>query len=260
MFTTLQKFEGGDALSERHNIVVIVDEAHRSHYGFDARFDRKTGEMKYGMAKYLRDALPNASFIGFTGTPIELDDKSTPAVFGAYIDNYDILRSVEDGATVPIYYESRLAKLELNEDEKPTLDPEFEEITEGEEETEKQKLKTKWAALEAMVGTERRLGLVARDLVEHFEKRLEVMDGKGMIVSMSRRICVELYEEIIKLRPEWHSDDDAKGRIKIVMSGSASDVAAWQPHIRTKAAREGLAKRFKDPGMTLTRDSAGDMC
>jgi type I restriction enzyme R subunit len=259
VFTTLQKFEGGDALSERHNIVVIVDEAHRSHYGFDARFDRKTGEMKYGMAKYLRDALPNASFIGFTGTPIELDDKSTPAVFGAYIDNYDILRSVEDGATVPIYYESRLAKLELNEDEKPTLDPEFEEITEGEEETEKQKLKTKWAALEAMVGTERRLGLVARDLVEHFEKRQEVMDGKGMIVSMSRRICVDLYEEIIKLRPEWHSDDDAKGRIKIVMSGSASDVAAWQPHIRTKAAREGLAKRFKDPGDDLKLVIVRDM-
>ena len=246
VFTTLQKFEGGDALSERHNIVVIADEAHRSHYGFEARLDHKTGEMKYGMAKYLRDALPNASFIGFTGTPIELDDKSTPAVFGHYIDKYDILRSVEDGATVPIYYESRLAKLELNEEEKPTLDPEFEEITEGEEETEKQKLKTKWAALEAMIGTEKRLGLVAQDLVDHFEKRLEVMDGKALIVCMSRRICVDLYNAITKLRPQWHSDEDAKGQIKIVMSGSASDVAEWQPHIRTKAAREGLAKRFKD--------------
>ncbi|NBB94527.1 MAG: HsdR family type I site-specific deoxyribonuclease [Planctomycetes bacterium] len=261
VFTTLQKFApgNGDALSERHNIVVIADEAHRSHYGFDAKLDKKTGEMKYGMAKYLRDALPNASFIGFTGTPIELDDKSTPAVFGNYIDKYDILRSVEDGATVPIYYESRLAKLELSEEEKPTLDPEFEEITEGEEEEDKQKLKTKWAALEAMVGTERRLGLVAHDLVDHFEKRQEVMDGKGMIVCMSRRICVDLYNEIIKNRPQWHSDDDAKGQIKIVMSGSASDVAEWQPHIRTKAAREGLAKRFKDAGDDLKLVIVRDM-
>lgn len=247
VFTTLQKFEGGGALSERRNVVVIADEAHRSHYGFDARLDRKTGDMKYGMAKYLRDALPNASFIGFTGTPIELDDKSTPAVFGNYIDKYDIPQAVEDGATVPIYYESRLARLELNEDEKPLLDQEFEEITEGEEDSEKLRLKTKWAALEAMVGTEKRLGLVARDLVNHFEKRLDVMDGKGMIVCMSRRICVDLYDKIVELRPDWHSDDDAKGQIKIVMSGSASDVAEWQPHIRPKATREGLARRFRDP-------------
>src|SRR5680860_122050 len=247
------------ALSGRHNIVVIADEAHRSHYGFNAKLDRKTGELKYGMAKYLRDALPNASFIGFTGTPVELEDKSTPAVFGNYIDKYDVLQSVEDGATVPIYYESRLAKLELSEEEKPTLDPEFEEITEGEEETERQKLKTKWAALEAMVGTEKRLGLVARDLADHFEKRLDVMDGKGMIVCMSRRICVDLYNEIIKLRPQWHSDDDAKGQIKIVMSGSASDVQAWQPHIRTKVAREGLAKRFKDPDDDLKLVIVRDM-
>jgi type I restriction enzyme R subunit len=259
VFTTMQKFEGGEALSERHNIVVIADEAHRSHYGFDARLDKKTGEMKYGMAKYLRDALPNASFIGFTGTPIELDDKSTPAVFGNYIDKYDILRSVEDGATVPIYYESRLAKLELNEDEKPRLDSEFEEITEGEEDEGKQKLKTKWAALEAMVGTEKRLALVACDLVEHFEARLEVMDGKGMIVCMSRRICVDLYNEIVKLRPQWHSDDDAKGQIKVVMSGSASDVAEWQPHIRTKTAREGVARRFKDAGDSLKLVIVRDM-
>jgi type I restriction enzyme R subunit len=259
VFTTLQKFEGGDALSERHNIVVIADEAHRSHYGFSAKLDKRTGEMKYGMAKYLRDALPNASFIGFTGTPVELDDRSTPAVFGDYIDKYDILRAVEDGATVSIYYESRLAKLELSEEEKPKLDPEFEEITEGEEEAEKQKLKTKWAALEAMVGTEKRLRLIAQDLVDHFEKRLEVMDGKGMIVCMSRRICVALYNEIIKLRPQWHNDDDAKGEIKIVMSGSASDVKEWQPHIRTKAAREGLAKRFKDPDDTLKLVIVRDM-
>jgi type I restriction enzyme R subunit len=259
VFTTLQKFEGGEMLSDRHNIVVIADEAHRSHYGFSAKMDRKSGEMKYGMAKYLRDALPNASFIGFTGTPVELDDKNTPAVFGDYIDKYDILRAVDDGATVPIYYESRLAKLELSEEEKPKLDPEFEEITEGEEETEKQKLKTKWAALEAMVGTEKRLRLVAKDLVGHFEKRQEAMDGKGLIVCMSRRICVELYNEIIKLRPGWHSNDDAKGQIKIVMSGSASDVAEWQPHIRSKAEREGLAKRFKDPADSLKLVIVRDM-
>ncbi|GAB4385418.1 MAG: type I restriction endonuclease subunit R [Phycisphaerales bacterium] len=247
VFTTMQKFEGGDALSERRNIVVIADEAHRSHYGFSAKVDRKSGEIKYGMAKYLRDALPNASFIGFTGTPVELDDRSTPAVFGDYIDKYDILRAVEDGATVPIYYESRLARLELSEEEKPRLDPEFEEITEGEEEESKQKLKSKWAALEAMVGTEKRLGLVAQDIVDHFEKRLEAMDGKAMVVCMSRRICVDLYDAIIKLRPDWHSDQDDKGAIKIVMSGSASDDQSWQPHIRTKAQREAIAKRFKDP-------------
>lgn len=246
VFTTMQKFEGGDALSERRNIVVIADEAHRSHYGFSAKVDKKTGEIRYGMAKYLRDALPNASFIGFTGTPLELDDKSTPAVFGDYIDKYDILRAVEDGATVPIYYESRLAKLELDEDEKPRIDPEFEEITEGEEEEDKQKLKSKWAALEAMVGAEKRVGLVAADLVDHFEKRLDAIDGKAMIVCMSRRICVGMYEAIVKLRPQWHDADDAKGAIKIVMSGSASDDAAWQPHIRTKVGREGVAKRFKD--------------
>ena len=247
VFTTLQKFEGGEALSQRRNIVVIADEAHRSHYGFGAKMHAKSGEMKYGMAKYLRDALPGASFIGFTGTPIELDDKNTPAVFGDYIDKYDILRAVEDGATVPIYYESRLAKLELKEDEKPKLDPEFEQITEGEEETEKNKLKTKWAALEAMVGTEKRISLVARDIVDHFDKRIEAMDGKAMIVCMSRRICVEIYNAITNLRPQWHNADDARGQIKIVMSGSASDELPWQPHIRTKPASEAIARRFKDP-------------
>jgi len=259
VFTTLQKFEGGDALSERHNIVVIADEAHRSHYGFSARLDKKSGEIKYGMAKYLRDALPKASFIGFTGTPIELNDKSTPAVFGDYIDKYDILRAVQDGATVPIYYESRLAKIELNEEEKPHIDPEFEEITEGEEEEEKHKLKTKWAALEAMVGTEKRIGLVAKDLVEHFEKRAEAMQGKGMVVCMSRRICVEMYNAIIKLRPDWHNEDDAKGAVKIVMSGSASDDLSWQTHIRTKAAREAIAKRYKDASDPLKLVIVRDM-
>ncbi|RMH57993.1 MAG: HsdR family type I site-specific deoxyribonuclease [Candidatus Hydrogenedentota bacterium] len=259
VFTTLQKFEGGEALSERHNIVVIADEAHRSHYGFSARFDKASGEIKYGMAKYLRDALPNASFIGFTGTPIELDDKSTPGVFGDYIDKYDILRAVEDGATVPIYYESRLARIELSEEEKPRIDPAFEEITEGEEEEAKHKLKTKWAALEAMVGTEKRIGLVARDIVDHFEKRLAVLQGKGMIVCMSRRICVEMYNAITKIRPDWHDEDDARGEIKIVMSGSASDEPSWQPHIRTKAAREEIARRFKDPDDPLKLVIVRDM-
>jgi type I restriction enzyme R subunit len=253
VFTTIQKFfpeEKGDRyplLSERRNIVVIADEAHRSQYDF---ID--------GFARHMRDALPNASFIGFTGTPIELTDKNTRAVFGDYISIYDIQRAVQDGATVPIYYESRLAKLELKEEEKPHLDAEFEEVTEGEEEVRKEKLKTKWAALEAVVGTEKRIGLIARDLVEHFDRRLEAMNGKAMVVCMSRRICVELYNTIIKLRPQWHEEDDDKGMIKIVMTGSPSDTLEWQPHIRNKPRREALAKRFRDPDdpfkMVIVRD------
>jgi type I restriction enzyme, R subunit len=243
VFTTIQKFlpdEKGrqyPELSTRRNIVVIADEAHRSQYDF---ID--------GFARHMHDALPKASFIGFTGTPIERDDRSTPAVFGDYIDTYDILRAVEDGATVPIFYEGRLAKIDLREEEKPTIDPEFEEITEGEEEDFKQKMRTKWAALEAMVGTEKRISLVAEDLVKHFEGRLLALDGKAMVVCMSRRICVDMYNAIVQLRPDWHSDDDDKGILKIVMSGSASDRVEWQPHIRNKQRREALAKRFKDPG------------
>jgi type I restriction enzyme R subunit len=242
IFTTIQKFlpdgkgQQYPVLSTRRNIVVIADEAHRSQYDF---ID--------GFARHMHDALPNASFIGFTGTPIERDDRSTPAVFGDYIDKYDILRAVEDGVTVPIYYEGRLAKIDLREEEKPKIDPEFEEITEGEEESYKQKLRTKWAALEAMVGTEKRIALVAEDLIRHFENRLQALDGKAMVVCMSRRICVDMYNAIIKLRPDWHSDDDDKGVVKIVMSGSASDRVEWQPHIRSKQRREALAKRFKDP-------------
>lgn len=200
----------------------------------------------YGFAKYLRDALPNASFIGFTGTPIESTDKNTPAVFGDYIDIYDIQRAVEDGATVRIYYEGRLAKLELEESEKPKIDTEFEEITEGEELTAKEKLKSRWARLEALVGAEKRLALVAKDLVEHFERRQEIMDGKAMIVCMSRRICVDLYDAIVQLRPDCHHADDDKGAIKVVMTGSAADGAEWQQHIRNKPKRKELAKRFKD--------------
>ncbi len=242
VFTTIQKFlpdERGDrhpVLSSRRNIVVIADEAHRSQYDF---ID--------GFARHLRDALPHASFIGFTGTPIEKADANTRAVFGDYISIYDIQRAVQDGATVPIYYESRLAKLTLNEAERPRIDAEFEEVTEGEEVERKERLKTKWAQLEAIVGTEKRLRLVAEDIVAHFERRLEVMDGKAMIVCMSRRICVAMYRELVRLRPEWHDDDDARGVIKVVMTGSASDPSDWQPHIRNKPAREALAKRFRDP-------------
>jgi len=241
VFTTIQKFfpeTKGDTyptLSTRRNIVVIADEAHRSQYDF---ID--------GFARHMRDALPNASFIGFTGTPIEAGDRSTPAVFGDYIDVYDILRAVEDGATVRIYYEGRLAKLELKEEERPKIDPDFEEATEGEEVERKEKLKSKWARLEAMVGTPNRIALVAKDLVEHFERRLDAMDGKGMIVCMSRRICVDLYNAIVKLRPSWHHDEDDRGIIKVVMTGSAADGEDWQPHIRNKLRREALAKRFKD--------------
>ncbi len=241
VFTTIQKFfpeEKGDrhpVLSDRRNIVVIADEAHRSQYDF---ID--------GFARHMRDALPNASFIGFTGTPIEKADANTRAVFGDYISVYDIQRAVLDGATVPIYYESRLAKLELRQSERPKIDPEFEEATEGEEVERKEKLKTKWAQLEAVVGSENRIKLIARDLVDHFADRLAAMDGKGMVVCMSRRICVELYREIVALRPEWHREDDAQGAIKVVMTGSASDKTDWQPHIRNKTRREKLADRFRD--------------
>jgi type I restriction enzyme R subunit len=242
VFTTVQKFFPTDAedrhplLSDRRNIVVIADEAHRSQYDF---ID--------GFARHMRAALPNASFIGFTGTPIELTDKNTRAVFGDYISIYDIERAVNDKATVPIFYESRLAKLELNEAERPLLDEEFEEATEGEEISQKERLKTKWAQLEALAGADKRVKLIARDLVEHFERRLEAMDGKAMIVCMSRRICVDLYHALRELRPAWHHDGDEAGVMKIVMTGSASDPTDWQSHIRTKGRREDLARRFKDP-------------
>ena len=241
VFTTIQKFfpeERGDRhpiLSDRRNIVVIADEAHRSQYDF---ID--------GFARHMRDALPRASFIGFTGTPIEQTDANTRAVFGDYISVYDIQRAVIDGATVPIYYESRLAKLELKASERPNIDPEFEEATEGEEVDRKEKLKSKWAQLEAVVGSKNRIALVARDLVEHFESRLTAMDGKAMVVVMSRRIAVALHEEIVKLRPEWHGEDDDAGTLKIIMTGSASDPLGWQPHIRSKTRREDMAERFRD--------------
>ena len=241
VFTTIQKFfpeekgEAYPALSQRRNIVVIADEAHRSQYDF---ID--------GFARHLRDALPHASFVGFTGTPVELRDANTRAVFGDYISIYDIQRSVADGATVPIYYESRLAKLALNKSERPLIDPKFEELTEGEEVERKEKIKTKWAQLEAIVGAEHRLRLIAQDIVAHFGQRLEALDGKAMIVCMSRRICIDLYRELVRLRPDWHSEDDMQGAVKVVMTGSASDPSEWQPHIRNKPRREALAKRFRD--------------
>ena len=253
VFTTIQKFfpeEKGDThptLSDRRNIVVIADEAHRSQYDFVD-----------GYARHMRDALPNASFVGFTGTPIELQDANTRAVFGDYISVYDIRRSVEDGATVPIYYESRLAKLVLDEGERPHIDEDFEEATEGEEVERREKLKTKWAQLEAVVGSENRVKQIAEDIVSHFEQRLEALEGKAMIVCMSRRICIDLYRELVRLRPDWHDDDDGKGDMKVVMTGAASDPLEWQPHIRNKARREALAQRFRDPGdqlkVVLVRD------
>lgn len=250
IFTTIQKFmpDNGSStyptLSERRNIVVIADEAHRSQYGFNARM--RDNDITYGYAKYLRDALPNASFIGFTGTPIEQADANTRAVFGDYIDVYDIQRAIDDKATVPIYYEARMAKLKLDDDLRPRIDPEFEELTEGQEADEKEKLKTKWSQLEAMVGTKERLSQIADDIVAHFETRLTILDGKAMIVCMSRRIAVDLYNALIALRPEWHNDDDQKGQIKVIMTGSASDPLSYLPHTRNKPRRQAIANRFKD--------------
>jgi type I restriction enzyme R subunit len=270
-------------LSDRRNIVFIADEAHRSQYGLNARVvvkstpevktdnvypigkrrksslkaastsssyqvgeaEEKEAYISYGFAKYLRDALPNASFIGFTRTPIEATDKNTPAVFGDYIDIYDIQRAVEDEATVKIYYEGRLAKIELEESQRPLIDSEFEDLTEDEESSTKEQLKSRWARLEALVGAEERVNLIAQDIVTHFENRQSSLDGKAMIVCMSRRICVELYKAIVTLRPDWHHDDDDKGVVKVVMTGSAADDPAMQPHIRNKQRSRELAKRFK---------------
>ena len=251
IFTTIQKFapEQGESeypmLTDRRNVVVIADEAHRSQYGFKAKVASDSGEVSYGFAKHLRDAIPNASFIGFTGTPIEATDVNTPAVFGDYIDIYDIQRGVEDGATVPIYYESRLARIELDEDEIAKIDEEIDDLADDDDVSEKEKKKGKWSRVEALVGAEDRLNMVAADLVEHFESRVEAMDGKAMIVCMSRRICIGLYDAITAIRPDWHSADDDKGKIKVVMTGSASDPVAWQQHIGNKARRDLLAKRAK---------------
>jgi type I restriction enzyme R subunit len=253
IFTTIQKFSPYDGekefplLSDRDNIVVICDEAHRTQYGLLARIDKKTGAIEYGYAKHMRDALKNASFIAFTGTPISVDDRDTRGVFGNYIDVYDMEQAQHDQATVPIYYESRLAKLELKEEETPRIDEEVEELTEDEEEAVRERIKSRWAALEKLVGAQTRLQQVAYDLIQHFADRQSSLEGKAMIVCMSRDICVQLYNEIIKLKPEWHNPDPQKGAIKIVMTGSSSDKELLRPHIYSKQTKKELAKRFKDP-------------
>ncbi|MEF2521870.1 type I restriction endonuclease subunit R [Vibrio mimicus] len=252
IFTTVQKFALLDdekhhpVLNSRHNIVVISDEAHRSQYGLKATLSAD-GQYKFGYAKHMRDALPSASFIGFTGTPISQEDKDTRAVFGGYVSIYDIQDAVDDGATVPIYYESRLAKLDLNHAEIAELSDQVDEVVEDEEDvSNREKTKGEWSRLEKLVGATPRLSQVAADLIEHFETRNATMDGKAMIVAMSRDICAHLYNEIVALRPEWHSDDPEKGAIKIVMTGSASDKPLLQPHIYNKKTKKRLEKRFKD--------------
>ncbi len=252
IFTTVQKFalladeEHHPVLSSRHNIVVVSDEAHRSQYGEKAKLNIKTGKYTFGYSKHMRDALPEASFIGFTGTPIDSADKDTQAVFGSYVSIYDIQDAVDDGATVPIYYESRLAKLDINEAEIEALNDEVEDIIEDEEDRDKESTKSKWAALEKLVGSGPRMTQVGRDLVEHFESRIETMPGKGMVVCMSRDICVDMYDAIVAIKPEWHDLDTSKGAIKIVMTGSASDKTKMQPHIHNKETKRLFEKRFKD--------------
>ena len=284
VFATIQKFMPGEdedtfpVLSPRRNIVVMADEAHRTQYGFEAKLKSRkvkdganpasalvTGDgksvastvefappeyiAKYqaGYAQHLRDALPNATFVAFTGTPVSSTDRDTRSVFGDYIHVYDMQQAQEDGATVAIYYESRLAKLGLNETELSQLDDEVDELAEDEEESQQAKLKSRWAALEKVVGAEPRIASVAADLVTHFEERNNAQDGKAMVVAMSREICVHLYNEITRLRPDWHSDDPEHGAIKIVMTGSASDKALLRPHVYSSQTKKRLEKRFKDP-------------
>lgn len=252
VFTTIQKFapgEDGDTnpvLTDRRNVIVIADEAHRSQYGFGEYLDRQ-GRLKAGLAKHMRDALPGATYLGFTGTPIDSADKSTRSVFGDYVDVYDLTRAVEDGATVKIFYESRLAKVDLSAEDYAALDDLVDEVTEQVEEDAATAAKSRWSRLEAIVGAEARLEMVARDIVEHWEKRRESIFGKGMIVTMSRRIAARLYEKIVELRPDWHSNDPAKGKIKVVMTGSASDPGEFQPHIQSKDVRKDLKARAKNP-------------
>ena len=266
IFATIQKFLPGEdedtfpELSDRHNIVVIADEAHRTQYGFSATLKGKEGKERYqaGYAQHLRDALPNATFVAFTGTPISSEDRDTRAVFGDYIHVYDMQQAKEDGATVAIFYESRLAKLQLDKELLPQIDEDVEELAEDEEENEQARLKSRWAALEKVVGAQPRLEQVANDLIDHFEDRCNAQAGKGMVVAMSREICVQLYNAIIKLRPEWHDPDPQKGAIKVVMTGSASDKDYLQPHIYSKQVKKELEKRFKNPEdplrMVIVRD------
>ena len=250
VFTTMQKFEPEQnettmaALTERKNVIVMADEAHRTQYGFNAKYNDKGEGIKYGYAKYLRDALPNATFVGFTGTPVASTDKNTQMVFGNYIDVYDMTQAVADGSTVKIYYESRVIPLNLPQN--LDLDEAYNDITEDQEEDVKQRLKSKWSRIEALAGAKPRVEALAKDIIQHFETRQQAMKGKGMIVTMSRRIAVDLYDEIIRQKPEWHSDDDDKGVIKVVMTGSSSDPASFQRHIGPKKRRNLLEKRMKD--------------
>ena len=250
VFTTIQKFspdesdQSMEALTTRRNVVVIADEAHRSQYGLEAK--EKDGKVSFGFAKHMRDALPNASFIGFTGTPVELSDKNTPALFGDYIDIYDLTQAVKDKTTVPIYYESRIAKLDLPQELKPKIDDEYDSIVEGQEETYAESQKRKWARLEAIVGTDSRIDVVVKDFIAHYDLRQQAINGKVMFVAMSRKIAVKLYSKIIEYRPEWHSDDIAKGTIKVIMTSAASDPPEFQPHSTTASQKKLLAKRMKD--------------
>ncbi len=265
IFTTIQKFslvkdeKSFPVLSERHNIVVIADEAHRSQYGYDAMLDTDTGSFKYGYAQHLRDAVPNATFIGFTGTPIESEDKDTRAVFGEYISIYDIEDAVRDGATVPIYYESRLAKLNLDSAALKEIDDEVGDLVVDEELSDREKFKSQWTALEKLVGAKNRIDQIAKDLVGHFEDRTATISGKGMIVAMSRQIAVELYDAITEIKPEWDSEDPTKGAIKIIMTGSASDNANMQKHLYNKQTKKDIEKRFKDPDDELKLVIVRDM-
>lgn len=267
IFTTIQKFlpasngERYAPVTQRRNVIVIADEAHRSQYGFGGKLDSETGELAYGFARHLRDALPNASFIGFTGTPVETADHNTRTVFGDYIDVYDVRRAVEDGATVPIYYEARIVKVDLDPVKVSYLDEEFEEITEGQEEDQKRRSASRWSQIEALVGTDARIEELARDLVQHFEQRQRgfEFEGKAMIVCMSRRICARLYDAIVALRPDWHDNADERGTIKVVMTGSAADDLPLQPHIRNKPRRRAIEKRFKDASDTLKLVIVRDM-
>ncbi|MFH1429048.1 MAG: type I restriction endonuclease subunit R, partial [Candidatus Margulisiibacteriota bacterium] len=266
IFTTIQKFTTFEdevdhpSLSGRSNIIVISDEAHRSQYGLLAKLDTKTGQYKYGYAKHMRDALPNASFIGFTGTPVSYAEKDTQAVFGEYVSVYDIEDAVEDKATVPIYYESRLAKLDINQAEIEALNAEVEEVIEDEEDIlQREKTKSNWAKLEKLVGAEPRIKQVAEDLVQHFETRINTNIGKAMIVCMSREICVHLYNAITRLRPDWHNEDTEKGEIKIVMTGSAADRELLRPHVYSKQTKKRIEKRFKNPDDPLKLVIVRDM-
>jgi type I restriction enzyme R subunit len=250
IFATIQKFRpengGFPPITDRKNVVVFVDEAHRSQYGFNAKIDLESGDVSYGFAHYVRKGLPNATFVGFTGTPVEMVDKNTKQVFGDYIDVYDITQAVEDGATVPIYYEGKIVRLNLDDATKEAMDATFDEVTEGMEEGEKARVGGKWSTLEALAGASDRLDELAGLIVEHFTDRQQAISGKGMIVCMSRRICVEIYNRIAKLRPDWHDASDDKGRMKVVMTGSAADPEEFQPHVRSKAAMDLVARRFRD--------------